>query len=124
MARSSSSADVFLAVASPARRLLLDRLSSREQTVRSLAAPFHTTLPAVSQQLRILRAAGLVSSRRIGRYRVYHLHGDRLRELGLWVQKYERFWSMRPPRTFVEEKMEKTEPRPLTDLTDGEWRSD
>jgi DNA-binding transcriptional ArsR family regulator len=110
-----------MALASPTRRLLLDKLSSREQTVRSLAAPFRMSLAAVSQQLRILRAAGLVSSRRIGRYRVYHLHGDRLREVAMWTEKYERFWLTRPTRPLIEERTDARASRPVAD---GQWQSE
>jgi DNA-binding transcriptional ArsR family regulator len=121
MARTPSSADVFLALASPTRRQLLDKLSSREQSVRSLAAPFRMSLAAVSQQLRILRAAGLVSSRRIGRYRVYHLHGDRLREVALWTQKYERFWLTRPTKPAVVYESQAPSSRPMPD---GQWHGE
>jgi DNA-binding transcriptional ArsR family regulator len=121
MARTSAGTDVFLALASPTRRILLDRLSSREQTVRSLAAPFRMSLAAVSQQLRILRAAGLVSSRRIGRYRVYHLHGDRLREAALWTQKYERFWLTRPTKPPL--VYESLPPSPSA-MPDGQWHGE
>ena len=121
MSRTPAATDVFVALASPTRRLLLDRLSSREQSVRSLAAPFKMSLPAISQQLGILRAAGLVSSRRIGRYRVYHLHGDRLRDVALWVSRYERFWITRPTRPLVESKPVRRESAPLAE---GQWHGE
>jgi len=121
MARTPSNTDVFAALASPTRRLLLDKLSSREQTVRSLAAPFRMSLAAVSQQLRLLRAAGLVSSRRIGRYRVYHLHGDRLREVALWTEKYTRFWITRPTKPVVEDRAEGRVIRPPVD---NQWHQE
>jgi DNA-binding transcriptional ArsR family regulator len=91
----SSPVDVFRAIASPTRRALLDKLSSREQTVQRLAASFEMTLPAVSQQLNILKAAGLVSSRRAGRWRVYRVNPEPLRQIVSWVQPYERFWIAR-----------------------------
>ncbi|HEY3382375.1 MAG TPA: metalloregulator ArsR/SmtB family transcription factor [Vicinamibacterales bacterium] len=91
----TSSFDVFQAISSPIRRALLDKLSSREQTVRSLAAPFEMTLPAISQQLQILRRAGLVSARRAGRWRVYRLNAEPLREIGRWLENYDRFWTAR-----------------------------
>jgi DNA-binding transcriptional ArsR family regulator len=122
MARSPAATDVFAAVASPIRRLLLDRLSSREQTVRRLASPFRMTLAAVSQHLQILRAAGLVSARRVGRYQVYHLHADRLRDIAAWTQKYERFWTAsHPPKTPVEPTFEPPVHRPVAE---GEWRAE
>lgn len=87
--------DVFQAIASPTRRQLLDKLSSREQTVRSLAESFDTTLAAVSQQLAILKRADLVTVRRAGRWRVYRLNAEPLREVGRWLESYHRFWTAR-----------------------------
>jgi DNA-binding transcriptional ArsR family regulator len=95
MSRMAVTSDVFTAVSSPIRRALLDKLSSREQTVRTLAAPFKMTLPAVSQQLQILRRAGLVTVRRAGRWRVYRLNAEPLREIGRWLETYDRFWTAR-----------------------------
>jgi len=87
--------DVFQAIASPVRRTLLDKLSNREQTVTSLAESFDMTLPAVSQQLAILKRAGLVSARRAGRWRVYRLNAEPLRQVGRWLDTYQRFWTAR-----------------------------
>lgn len=95
MSRIAATSDVFQAVSSPIRRALLDKLSSREQTVHSLARPFSMTLPAVSQQLKILRRAGLVTVRRAGRWRVYRLNAEPLREIGRWLESYDRFWTAR-----------------------------
>jgi DNA-binding transcriptional ArsR family regulator len=61
--------------------------------VLALAEPFDMTLPAVSQQLRILRHAGLVSERRVGRQRVCRLNHEPLREVRDWMRHYEQFWS-------------------------------
>src|SRR5512142_3093215 len=87
--------DVFRAISSPTRRALLDKLSSREQTVQRLAASFNMTLPAVSQQLNILKRAGLVTCRRAGRWRVYRLNAEPLREVMSWMRMFERFWVAR-----------------------------
>lgn len=120
MPRNPATADVFLALASPTRRLLLDRLSSRDQSVKSLAVPFRMSLAAVSQQLGILRAAGLVTSRRLGRYRVYHLRGDRLRDAASWLAKYQRFWLTQPvPRPPVPIPSERR--REVPSPADGQW---
>ncbi len=83
---------VFRAISNPTRRALLDKLSSREQTVQRLAASFDMTVPAVSQQLGVLRRAGLVTCRRAGRWRVYRLNATPLREVMLWLRAFERFW--------------------------------
>lgn len=87
--------DVFHAISSGTRRALLDKLSSREQTVQRLAASFDMTVAAVSQQLGILRRAGLVTARRAGRWRVYRLNAEPLRDVTVWLQAYERFWVAR-----------------------------
>src|SRR5438876_1228135 len=60
--------DVFRAIARPVRRAILDRLRGGEQPVRAIAEPFAMTLSGVSQQLRLLRNAGLVRERRDGRH--------------------------------------------------------
>jgi DNA-binding transcriptional ArsR family regulator len=87
--------DVFVAIAHPLRRGLLDALSAGEQPVARLAAPFAVSRPAVSQHLRVLLDAGLVSEQRHGRERRYRLEPERLRQVGDWVAAYERFWSQR-----------------------------
>ena len=58
-----------------------------------LAGRFAMTRPAISQHLRILRQAGLVSVRRLGRERHYRLRAKPLREVYEWVAYYERFWT-------------------------------
>jgi len=88
-------ADVFNAIAHPVRRALLDRLRDGEQPVLALAAPFDMTLPAVSQQLRVLRRARLVRERRDGRQRYYRLNPEPLRAVRDWMRMYERFWTKR-----------------------------
>jgi len=92
MARPESSVDVFRAVADPTRRGLLDLLAGRDRPVSDLAGCFDMTLPAVSQHLRVLREAGLVEERRVGRHRFYRLNAQPLRGVAAWVSSYERFW--------------------------------
>jgi DNA-binding transcriptional ArsR family regulator len=95
MARPLAHDDVFQAIASPVRRTLLDKLSNREQTVHRLAESFNMSLPAVSQQLAILKRAGLVTARRAGRWSVYRLNAEPMREIGRWLDTYQRFWNAR-----------------------------
>ena len=92
MVRWASSSDVFLAVADPTRRRLLDLLAERERPVMELVEHFDISQPSVSEHLRVLREAGLVAARREGRRRVYHLDALPLKELSDWVKMYERFW--------------------------------
>jgi DNA-binding transcriptional ArsR family regulator len=85
--------DVFTAIAHPARRQILDALCTGEQPVHALAAPFSMSRPAVSQHLKLLRQAGLVSEVRHGRERRYALQPERLRDVSSWLAHYEPFWT-------------------------------
>jgi DNA-binding transcriptional ArsR family regulator len=84
--------DVFRAISDPTRRTLLEMLAGQEQAVSALADRFAITQPAISQHLRVLREAGLVRERRLGRRRLYRLHPEPLREAYDWLAQYERFW--------------------------------
>ena len=72
--------DVFHALAAPARRAILDELHDRDgQTLFELCSRLTMrhglglSRQAVSQHLDVLEAAGLVRSRRDGRYKFHHL---------------------------------------------------
>jgi DNA-binding transcriptional ArsR family regulator len=84
--------DVFAALASPVRREITALLLDGPRPVNDLAARFSMTRPSVSEHLRVLRDAGLVSERRSGRQRLYRLEPAPLRELSQWLSPYERFW--------------------------------
>ncbi len=88
----SAAAAVFRAVGDPTRRSILDLLANGECTVSELVARFGVSQPAISQHLKVLRSAGLVSQRREGRLRHYRLEPAPLREVYDWVAHYERFW--------------------------------
>ena len=84
--------DVFGAVADPTRRSILDLLSRGERTVTDLCAHFDVTQPAVSQHLRVLRDASLVTVRAEGRHRFYALEPAAIREVYDWAAHYQKFW--------------------------------
>ncbi len=87
--------DVFHAISDPTRRALLDLVAQSEQPVKTLAQAFAMSRPAISQHLRILKQAGLVVERRVGREHLYRLQAIPLQEVSDWVQHYERFWRER-----------------------------
>ena len=87
--------DVFGAISHPARRRMLDLLLEADSSVNTIAGHFQMSRPAVSQHLRILRDAGLVTERRHGRERRYHLVPERLGPVRDWIAHYERFWDDR-----------------------------
>jgi DNA-binding transcriptional ArsR family regulator len=104
-----AASDVFHAIADETRRALLDRLSTGEETATALSEAFHITQPAVSQHLKVLRDAGLVTERRVGRYRLYRLQPEALREVADWVSHYEQFWKTK--LAALGELLERTTPR-------------
>jgi DNA-binding transcriptional ArsR family regulator len=87
--------DVFSALSSGVRRSLLEKLGERPQTVNELAGQFEMRRPSVSEHLKVLRDAGLVSAQQIGRHRVYALNAAPLREVAAWLHPFERFWRER-----------------------------
>lgn len=52
----------------------------------------------VSKHLAILKEAGLVEDRKVGRESRYHLNAVRLRDVHEWVSFYEQFWTQRMDR--------------------------
>jgi DNA-binding transcriptional ArsR family regulator len=84
--------DVFGAISHPARRRILDLLTEADRSVNTIAGHFQMSRPAVSQHLRILLDAGLVTEQRHGRERRYHLVPERLGPVRDWIAHYERFW--------------------------------
>ncbi|MEZ4670454.1 MAG: metalloregulator ArsR/SmtB family transcription factor [Anaerolineae bacterium] len=88
-----AAADVFTAIAHPARRGILDMLASGEMTVTTIAAqPFGMSRPAVSQHLAVLLESGLVSMETRGRENYYQLRPENLNEVYRWITHFERFW--------------------------------
>lgn len=91
-----SEPDVFAALANPTRREVLRLLRDEgEQPVQRLADRFEIRRPSLSEHLRVLKDAGLVTERPVGRQRVYALRPEPLREVADWLTPYERFWRQR-----------------------------
>ncbi len=83
---------VFTALADPTRRRILSRLRRGPAVVSELAAPFEMTLPAVTKHLRILERAGVVSSKREGRFVLCRLEPKRLAAASEFLAQYRPFW--------------------------------
>lgn len=80
---------VLDALGSPTRRSLLRLLRGTERTVRDLTDHVDVTQPAVSQHLKVLDEAGLVTVRASGRRRLYSVDLDGLGAVRAWV---DGFW--------------------------------
>lgn len=85
------------AVADPTRRRILDLLARGDLAAGEIAKAFpEISRPAVSQHLAVLREAGLVRERAVGRRRIYRLEPAPLREIWEgWLSQYQRFWEDR-----------------------------
>lgn len=75
----------FSALADPTRRAILVRLAAGEATVTELAKPFEMTQPAVSQHLKVLEDAGLVTVRIDGTKRPRRLARSGVEEIDKWL---------------------------------------
>jgi DNA-binding transcriptional ArsR family regulator len=89
---------VFHAIADPHRRRLLDLLATGDSPAQDLAARFEISFPAVSQHLKVLLDAGLVTRRAHGRQRIYRLAPSKLKAVDEWTAAYRRFWESRLKR--------------------------
>lgn len=81
--------DAFVAISDPNRRYLLEELRRGPKTVNELAAGLPVSRPAVSQHLKVLLDAGLVSARSEGTRRVYAVSTDGFLRLNIWL---DQFW--------------------------------
>lgn len=101
--------DVYSAVADPTRRRILELLVRAEElSLHELTGEFEMGRTAVSKHLAVLKEAGLVIDRKVGRETRYRLDPMPLREIQQWVGVYERFWTERIERlkTFLEDEDE------------------
>ena len=78
---------LFAAIASPRRREILRLTWARERTAGEIAAQFSISWPAVSQNIRVLREAGLLQERREGTRRFYRAEQSRLARLAPVLQE-------------------------------------
>ena len=83
---------VFQALSDPTRRAILARLARGPALVTELAAPFPTSLTAVSKHLRVLERAGLLRRRVQGREHHCSIEPRALKGAAGWLAFYQRFW--------------------------------
>ena len=81
--------DGWTALGDPTRRAIFERLADSPQAVGELAAGLPVSRPAVSQHLKVLKEAGLVTDRAAGNRRIYQLNPDGVAALRSYL---DRFW--------------------------------
>jgi len=106
---------VFKALADPTRRKLLDALRRKDgQTLGELEKRFEMSRFGVMKHLRILEAAGLVITRKVGREKLHYLNSVPIRSIhDRWISKYAAPWAaaMNNLKGLMEERMEVKRPR-------------
>lgn len=83
---------VFHALAHPARRAILRRLTDREQNLSELSAPLRMSFPAASKHVRVLERAKLVRRRIVGRTHICRAEPQPLAQATEWLENYRRVW--------------------------------
>jgi DNA-binding transcriptional ArsR family regulator len=113
VARSSTTSDVFNAIAEARRREILDALIAGEKPVGAIVADLSMSQPQVSKHLRVLSEVGLVTCRAEGRRRLYRLEPTHLRPFRDWLAKYERALNARLDRMddYLKELQQQGEPQ-------------
>jgi DNA-binding transcriptional ArsR family regulator len=86
----STNGDGFAALADPTRRAVFERLRKGPRPVGDIARDLPVSRPAVSQHLRVLKDAGLVTERRDGTRRLYRIDPDGLAAIRDY---FDDFWN-------------------------------
>jgi DNA-binding transcriptional ArsR family regulator len=86
-----SNQKAFAALADPTRREVFERLRQGPRAVGDLARGLPVSRPAVSQHLKVLKEAGLVTDRADGVRRVYQIDPQGLGQVRAWL---DQFWDV------------------------------
>lgn len=97
--------DAWTALGDPTRKAVFERLVDRPRAVVELAGELPVSRPAISQHLRVLKDAGLVTAEPVGTRRIYRVNPDGLAALRADL---ERFWgrTLAAYKTVVEQPTE------------------
>ena len=83
-------AEAFTALGDPTRRAIFESLAEQPRAVGELAQDLPVSRPAVSQHLKVLKGAGLVTDRPVGTRRIYAVDPDGLAALRAYL---DQFWA-------------------------------
>jgi DNA-binding transcriptional ArsR family regulator len=86
---------MFQALADPARRGMVERLSRGAASVSELAEPHAMTLSAVMQHLHVLEASGLVKTEKVGRVRTCSIEERGMMKVEHWLSSRRATWERR-----------------------------
>jgi len=88
MAKSQTALDSFAALGDGTRRAIFERVAARPSAVGELARGLPVSRPAVSQHLRVLKEAGLVSETPDGTRRIYRLDPRGIAAMRDWLDAH------------------------------------
>lgn len=84
---------VFQALSDSTRRDMLANLVMGPVKLTEMADTYDLSLPAVGKHIKVLEAAGLVTTEKNGRLRHVTAQARNLRQAADWINRYTRFWS-------------------------------
>ncbi len=101
--------DAFRALAEPRRRDILLLVQDRELTAGEIASRFEVTRPAISQHLKVLTKAGLISLKPQGTRRLYRARPEGLEELRRYLGQFwdEKLFLLARAAEKEEERMQR-----------------
>jgi len=86
----------FTALADPTRRAIIDHLAHRAvMNATEIATGFAMSKPAISQHLKVLKDARLVTVEVRGQQRLYRLNTEGMDEVEAWIKRTRAFWAAR-----------------------------
>lgn len=87
---------MYAALAEPTRRNILELLAnSGQMSASEISNKFHTSPPAISQHLKILREAKLIVMEKRAQKRIYTLNPLSIKEMEAWIHKLGKLWDER-----------------------------
>jgi len=102
----------FQALADPARRSIVERLTKGPASVSELAKPLPMSLPAVMLHLKVLEESGLVKSHKVGRVRTCRIEAQPLSQAERWITERRQMWERNLDRlgAFLDDTKPEQEP--------------
>ena len=91
MVQYSSLDRTFAALGDPTRRAVVERLGSGSATISELAEPFGMSLTGMKKHIRLLEAAELVTTEKLGRVRRCKLAPYAFEGISTWLHRLDRF---------------------------------
>ena len=82
----------LIALADPNRRRIVEMLAGKELAAGEIGTAFDISAPAISQHLKVLKEANIVTMRVDGQRRIYALDPAGFGELDRWLASVRRFW--------------------------------